>query len=515
MKIKRVLISVSDKTGIVKFAKSLQELGVEIISTSGTSKLLKENGVKVVDITDITNFPEMLGGRVKTLNPKIFGGILYRRENEQDNKQIAEQEIKPIDMVVVNLYPFAETAKNFNSVFEQEVIEKIDIGGPSLLRASAKNFKDVSVICNPQDYTEILKELKENKGEISLDTKKLLASKTFKHTAVYDAQISTKFDTSLSQEFPEQKVIVLNKLQNLRYGENPHQNASLYSQGENFSFKQLHGKELSYNNILDAFGTWDAVSDFEDPACVVFKHGTPCGIGKASKGEKLYDAFSRAWECDPLSAFGGIVAVNKELDEDIAEKLSKVFVEVVCAPSFSKKAEEILTKKKNIRLLTRDVEVSKNLWFKSVGDEVLVTYPNGKVFGDKFECVTKRKPTKDEEEALKFAWASVKHIKSNAIVLTTKNASVGIGAGQMSRVDSSMVASKKYETFLKENSKPEDLVLGSDAFFPFQDAVDMAVSMGVSAIIQPGGSVRDDEVIKACNEHDISMVFTGLRHFRH
>lgn len=512
---KRVLISVSDKNGVVEFAKGLQKMGAEIISTSGTAKILQQNKIKVIDISKITNFPEMLGGRVKTLNPKIFGGILYRRENTQDKKQIKQHKIKPIDMVVVNLYPFSDTAKKYKSVFNPKVIEQIDIGGPSLLRASAKNYKDVAVVCNPQDYDDILKELRKSDGKISLNTKKLLASKAFKHTAIYDAHISKKFEQSLGEEFSDKKVVVLNKIQSLRYGENPHQKASLYSQAENFSFTQLHGKELSYNNILDAFGTYDMVSDFDDTAVVIFKHGTPCGASVGKKGEKLINVFNHAWACDNLSAFGGIIAINRQVDEKVAEKISKVFVEVVCAPSYSKKALSILTKKKNIRLLTRKTPISKNLFFKSVGDEVLLSYPNDKIFDGKLKCVTKKKPTASELKALKFAWRCVKHVKSNAIVLSSENATVGIGAGQMSRVDSSEIAGIKYKKFLAENKKPKVLVLASDAFFPFRDAVDTAVRMGVSAIIQPGGSVRDDEVIKACNQHGISMVFTGLRHFRH
>ncbi|WP_424244055.1 phosphoribosylaminoimidazolecarboxamide formyltransferase/IMP cyclohydrolase [Elusimicrobium posterum] len=512
MTIKRALISVSDKTDLDVFAKGLDALGVELISTSGTAKFMKDLGLKVRDISDLTNFPEILDGRVKTLHPHVHGGILYRRDQKEHCDVVEKMGIEPIDMVVVNLYPFREAAAKANNSFDQNVIENIDIGGPSMVRSAAKNFKDVAIICRPQDYSAVLKEMQENNSSLSFETKKRLMLEAFTHTAEYDAAISEEFKKGLGLEFPESKIIVLNKIQDLRYGENPHQKAALYSQDKQFAFEQLHGKELSYNNILDAFGTWDAVYDFDVPACVVFKHVTPCGVGS---GKTLEEAFNNAWACDPLSAFGGIIAVNRPLDAGIANQISKVFIEAVCAPEYSEEALEILKQKKNIRILKRTAELGKKMWLKSVGNEVLMQEPDRILLQDKWECVTARKPTAEEETALKFAWAAVKHVKSNAIILTSENASVGIGAGQMSRVDSVFIAGKKYQTYLENNEKPKVLVLGSDAFFPFRDGIDLAAKQGITAIVQPGGSMRDEEAITACNEHNIAMIFTGLRHFRH
>jgi phosphoribosylaminoimidazolecarboxamide formyltransferase/IMP cyclohydrolase len=508
--IKRALISVSDKTGLAEFAKGLHELGVELISTSGTAKFLKDLGLPVRDLSDLTKFPEILDGRVKTLHPKVHGGILFKRDDGAHVKTVAEHNIEPIDMVVVNLYPFCEVAAKAKESFAPEVIENIDIGGPSMVRSAAKNFKDVAIICRPQDYAAVLAEL-QNTGNLSYETRQKLCVEAFTHTASYDAAISEEFKKGLGQKYPQTKIIVLNKLQDLRYGENPHQAAALYSQDKKFSFEQLHGKELSYNNILDTFGAWDNAQEFETPACVIFKHITPCGIGI---GGNLKTAFENAWRSDPKSAFGGIIAFNRTLTVDVARSISEFFVEAVCAPDYEADALKILKTKKNLRILKRAAPQSNKPLLKSVGEEVLLQEPDNILFKD-FTCPTKRKPTTDEEAALKFAWACVKFIKSNAIVFTSQNATLGIGAGQMSRVDAVKMASIKFAEFLQSNKKSDILVLGSDAFFPFRDAVDLAAKQEITAIIQPGGSVRDEEVIKDCDEHNIAMLFTGIRHFRH
>ena len=510
-KIKRALISVSDKTGLADFAKGLHALGVELVSTSGTAKFLKDLGLPVRDLSDLTNFPEMLDGRVKTLHPKVHGGILFKRDDAAHCAAVKEHKIEPIDMVVVNLYPFRETAAKAKESFAPEVIENIDIGGPSMVRSAAKNFKDVAIICRPQDYEAVLQELQKT-GALAYETRQKLCVEAFTHTAAYDAAISEEFKKGLGQKFPDTKIIVMEKLQSLRYGENPHQAAALYTQGKGFSFEQLHGKELSYNNMLDAFGTWDNVVEFEKPACVIFKHVTPCGVGT---GVTLKEAFENAWRCDPKSAYGGIIAFNRPADEEAARFISTFFVEAVCAPDYTPAALEILKQKKNLRVLKRTAPQSKRPLLKSLGDEVLLQDADNILFGDKLTCPTKRKPLPQEEEALKFAWACVKFVKSNAIILTTQNAAVGSGAGQMSRVDAVKMAGIKYAEYLESNKKPSLLVLASDAFFPFRDAIDLAAKNGITAIIQPGGSMRDEEAIAACDEHNIAMLLTGTRHFRH
>ncbi|MDR0291768.1 MAG: bifunctional phosphoribosylaminoimidazolecarboxamide formyltransferase/IMP cyclohydrolase [Elusimicrobium sp.] len=513
MTIKRALISVSDKTGLLEFAKGLDALGVEIVSTSGTAKFLKNAGLKVRDLSELTGFPEILDGRVKTLHPKVHGAILFKRDDEAHCAVVRDMGIEPLDMLVVNLYPFRETAAKAKESFAPEVIENIDIGGPSMLRSAAKNFKDVAVICRPQDYGAVLEEMQKSGGGLSYETRQRLCVEAFTHTAEYDAAISEEFKKGLGQKFPQSKIVVLHKTQDLRYGENPHQAAALYGQKDGFAFEQLHGKELSYNNILDAFGTWDAVTDFTLPACVIFKHVTPCGVGT---GETLSEAFERAWACDPMSAYGGIIALNRPMEKNIAQAISKVFIEAVCAPFYDEESLAVLKHKKNIRLLRRALPLSGGYLLKSVGDEVLVQEPDRALTqAGKWDCVTKRRPTAEEDRALRFAWAAVKHVKSNAIILTSENASVGIGAGQMSRVDSVKMAGAKFADYLNDNEKPQILVLGSDAFFPFRDGVDAAAKLGVSAIVQPGGSVKDAEAITAADEHGIAMIFTGLRHFRH
>lgn len=506
-KIKTALISVSDKTGIVDFAKRISKLGIEIISTSGTAKLLIKNKIKVTPLETLTGSGEMLSGRVKTLHPVIHAGILFERDNKNHLKQISDFNLKSIDMVVVNLYPFDKTLAEEKNKLTKKAIEQIDIGGVTLIRAAAKNFKFVTVVCTPSDYGRIAKEV-EKKGVTTAETRKNLAFKAFKHTANYDGKIYSAF--CKKQLFPETLDIRLNKLASLRYGENPHQRAALYSAGE-LSFKKLHGKELSYNNLLDADTAWSAVCEFKELAAVIVKHLTPCGIAES---DNLTDAFKLAWNSDTMSAFGGIIALNRRLDYKTASLISKYFVEVIIAPDYDGRALEVLTKKKNLRILKKDLQTRNDLLFRSAGKEILISTPDDKLF-DKFKIVTKTKITHSQKNALIFAYKTVKHIKSNAVVLASKNATVGIGAGQMSRVDAVKMAGLKYKEYLKHNKKPKMLVMASDAFFPFDDAIKEAKKLGVSAIIQPGGSVRDKEVIKTCDNIGIAMIFTGMRHFRH
>ena len=520
-RIKRALISASEKTGIIEFAKGLEEMGVEIVSTSGTAKMLLNGGISPRSLDSITGFPEILAGRVKTLHPHVHGAILLRRKDPAQTREAELYGIEPIDLVVVNLYPFAKTVAAAASPFGLDVIEQIDIGGVALIRAAAKNFEDVAVLTSPSDYAPILKEMEGSQGQLSAETRQRLALAAFKHTAEYDGMIARSWSGGASappaddEKFPQKLEIPLTKVQDLRYGENPHQKAALYVRGGKGepNFQQLHGKELSYNNLLDAAGTWDAVSEFTVPACVIFKHVTPSGIGT---GATLLEAFDRAWACDPLSAFGGVLAFNKPVGKDIAEILSKRFVEVVTAPAYEPEALELLKKKPNLRLLLRSDPPSNSLLLRSLGDEVLVTEPDRLTFGPDLKVVTKREPSKAEEEALRFAWTACKHVKSNAIVLAGPGATVGIGAGQMSRVDSVHMAGVKYKEFLRAGgAAPSALVLASDAFFPFRDGIDAAASLGISAIIQPGGSIKDAEVIAAADEHKLAMVITGMRHFRH
>jgi phosphoribosylaminoimidazolecarboxamide formyltransferase/IMP cyclohydrolase len=514
---KRALISVSDKTGVVELARGLHELGIEIVSTSGTAKALAAAGVPIRPLDTMTGFPEILDGRVKTLHPNVHGAILLRRK---DPKQAREAELfglEPIDLVVVNLYPFAKTAAAAPSPFDQTVIEQIDIGGVALIRAAAKNFEDVAVLTSPADYGATLAELAASQGRLSAATRKRLALSAFRHTADYDGMIAKAWcgetkAAEAAEQFPAALTVRLSKVQDLRYGENPHQKAALYANENGMAFTQLHGKELSYNNLLDAAGTWDAVSDFEAPAAVVFKHVTPAGVGV---GETIEQAFERAWACDPLSAFGGELAFNRPVTRAIAEALSKRFVEVLVAPGYDPEALELLKKKPNVRLLVRTKPPTKALQLRSIGDEVLVAEPDRALAGPDWRSVAKRAPTPDEERALRFAWAAAKHVKSNAIVLAGPEQTVGIGAGQMSRVDSVHMSGVKYKLWLRDNPAPKALVLASDAFFPFRDGVDAAATLGISAIVSPGGSVKDPEVIAAADEHGLAMVFTGMRHFRH
>ncbi|MBI5744506.1 MAG: bifunctional phosphoribosylaminoimidazolecarboxamide formyltransferase/IMP cyclohydrolase [Elusimicrobia bacterium] len=510
-KVRRALISVSDKTGLLDFARGLAAEGVELVSTSGTYKALQEAGVPVRALETLTAFPEMLDGRVKTLHPAVHGGILYRRDNPGHTETVFKFGIEPIDMVVVNLYPFSATAKKA-APWSEELTENIDIGGVALIRAAAKNWQSVAVVTSPSDYGRVLGAARAGKGALPGELKKELSVKGFAHTAAYDGEIARTLAAPAPAAFPKRLEITLNKVHDLRYGENPHQACALYSRNERPPFEQLQGKELSFNNILDAYGTWQAVQEFGEPAAVIFKHVTPCGLGT---GGDIAEAFERAWNCDPLSAFGGIIAVNRKLDGRIAEFLAKRFVEVICAPEYDPKALEVFAKKTNLRLLKWGGFPKGHRVLRSVGDEVLVSGDDDKLLGDKWEVPTKRKPTAKEEAALRFAWAAAKYVRSNAIVLADDARTVGIGAGQMSRVDSVFMAGHKLQAYLKDNPKPETMVMASDAFFPFPDALEEGARLGATAVIQPGGSVKDKDVIEAADRLGVAMVLTGMRHFRH
>ncbi len=512
MATKRAIISVSDKKGIVEFAKSLLSLDFEIISTGGTKRTLEESGIKVTSISDITGFPEIMDGRVKTLHPNVFGGLLAVRDNKKHIEQIQQQGINLIDLVVVNLYPFKETISKPN-VEWSKAIENIDIGGPSMLRAAAKNYQDVTVIVDPIDYARVISELEAN-GDVSLDTKKKLAAKVFRHTANYDAYIAQYITEQVGETSPEKLTLTFEKVQDLRYGENPHQKASFYKQGIleiGLPYaKQLHGKELSYNNIQDTNAAWEMVKEYKDePVVVAVKHMNPCGIGI---GDNIKDAFEKAYDSDPVSIFGGIVATNQEVNKETAELLHEIFLEVVIAPSFTEEAFDILAKKKNIRLLElKEKEAKEGLQkLVSVSGGLLIQDEDVKTLNEEeIKVVTERKPTHEELKQLLFAWKAVKHVKSNAIVLAKDNQTVGIGAGQMNRVGAAKIAVEQ------ANEKANGSVLASDAFFPMPDTVEEAAKTGVTAIIQPGGSIKDEDSIKEANKHGIAMVFTGVRHFKH
>ncbi|WP_012749009.1 bifunctional phosphoribosylaminoimidazolecarboxamide formyltransferase/IMP cyclohydrolase [Geobacillus sp. E263] len=512
MAVKRALLSVSNKEGIVSLAKQLVELGVEIISTGGTKKTLEEAGVPVIGISDVTGFPEILDGRVKTLHPMIHGGLLAIRDNERHQSELREHHITPIDLVVVNLYPFQQTIAKSDVTFA-EAIENIDIGGPTMLRAAAKNHQYVTVVVDPADYDTVVQELKKH-GDVSVETKLKLAAKVFRHTAAYDAMIAEYLTNKTGEEYPESLTITFEKKQALRYGENPHQTAAFYKKplGASFSIAQamqLHGKELSYNNINDANAALQIVKEFTEPAAVAVKHMNPCGVGV---GATIYEAFTKAYEADPTSIFGGIIALNREVDKETAEKMHEIFLEIVIAPSFSKEALDILTQKKNIRLLTVDFTApnTKEKLLVSVQGGLLVQETDTHTLDDaEIKVVTKREPTEQEWEALRFAWKVVKHVKSNAIVLAKDGMTIGIGAGQMNRVGAAKIAIEQ------AGEKAKGAVLASDAFFPMDDTVEAAAKAGITAIIQPGGSIRDADSIKKADEYGIAMVFTGIRHFKH
>lgn len=512
MAVKRALLSVSNKEGIVSLAKQLVELGVEIISTGGTKKALEEAGVPVIGISDVTGFPEILDGRVKTLHPIIHGGLLAIRDNERHQNELREHHITPIDLVVVNLYPFQQTIAKSDVTFA-EAIENIDIGGPTMLRAAAKNHQYVTVVVDPADYDTVVQELKEH-GDVSAETKLKLAAKVFRHTAAYDAMIAEYLTNKTGEEYPESLTITFEKKQSLRYGENPHQTAAFYKKplGSSFSIAkaiQLHGKELSYNNINDANAALQIVKEFAEPAAVAVKHMNPCGVGT---GATIYEAFTKAYEADPTSIFGGIIALNREVDKETAEKMHQIFLEIVIAPSFSKEALDILTQKKNIRLLTVDFAApnTKEKLLVSVQGGLLVQEADTHTLDEaEMKVVTKREPTEQEWEALRFAWKVVKHVKSNAIVLAKDGMTIGVGAGQMNRVGAAKIAIEQ------AREKAKGAVLASDAFFPMDDTVEEAAKAGITAIIQPGGSIRDADSIKKADEYGIAMVFTGIRHFKH
>ncbi|MDF9297346.1 bifunctional phosphoribosylaminoimidazolecarboxamide formyltransferase/IMP cyclohydrolase [Geobacillus stearothermophilus] len=512
MAVKRALISVSNKEGIIPFAKQLAELGVDIISTGGTKRALEEAGVPVISISDVTGFPEILDGRVKTLHPAIHGGILAVRSDERHQAALKEHGIRPIDLVVVNLYPFQQTIAK-PDVTLAEAIENIDIGGPTMVRAAAKNYADVAIVVDPADYPMVIEELKTT-GSIQAKTRQQLAAKAFRHTAAYDAMIAEYLTGLTGEEYPETLTVTYTKKQSLRYGENPHQSAAFYAKplGAAFSIAkaaQLHGKELSYNNINDANAAINLIREFQKPAAAAIKHMNPCGVGV---GATLLEAFTKAYEADPVSIFGGIVAVNREVDKETAERMHDIFLEIVIAPSFSDEALAILTKKKNIRLLTLDFAAPdvKEKTLVSVNGGLLVQEADKYTLEDaEWNVVTKREPTEAEREQLRFAWKVVKHVKSNAIVLAKNGMTVGVGAGQMNRVGAANIAIEQ------AGEQAVGAVLASDAFFPMDDTVEAAAKAGITAIIQPGGSIRDADSIRKADEYGMAMVFTGVRHFKH
>ena len=509
---KRALVSVSDKTNLVEFVSELVKLGYEIISTGGTKKALEAAGIETIGISEITGFPEIMDGRVKTLHPKVHGALLCVRDNEEHVKQLKELNIDYIDLVCVNLYPFKQTVQK-PGVTHEEIIENIDIGGPSMLRSASKNYKFIPVVVDPSDYETVIEELKQN-GETSLETREKLAAKVFRHTANYDAMIASYLTEKTGEKYPEKLTITYDKVQDLRYGENPHQSAAFYkNMNPQYSLanaKQLHGKELSYNNIQDGNAAIEILKDFEGTcAAVGLKHMNPCGVGL---GKTIEEAWDKAYEADPVSIFGGIVAFNEPVNKAVAEKLANIFLEIIIAPAFDEDAFEILSKKKNIRLMQLDTTLSVNAKYKvtNVNDGLLVQdVDDHKLTKEDLRCVTNRKPTEEELEQLLFAWNVVKHVKSNAIVLVKDNMTIGVGAGQMNRVGAARIAIEQAQ------EKAKGSVMGSDAFFPMPDTVEEAVKAGVTAIIQPGGSIKDQLSIDVCNEYGIAMVYTGVRHFKH
>jgi phosphoribosylaminoimidazolecarboxamide formyltransferase/IMP cyclohydrolase len=515
-KIQRAILSVTDKTGLVDFARRLADLGIELISTGGTAKLLRDSRIAVRDISELTGFPEMLDGRVKTLHPKVHGGILHRRENPSHTAAVAEHGIQPIDMVVVNLYAFEKTAAKPGVAFE-ELIENIDIGGPSMIRSAAKNFHDVAVVTSPSDYATIAEELARSGGGLSLETKWRLAQKAFSTTAAYDSAIATTLERVPAdlhllptiEAFPSTLRLSFQKTLDLRYGENPHQKAAMYSDGSGIGVanaRQIQGKELSYNNIVDLQAAWDLAQEFDEPVCAIIKHTNPCGTGT---GKTLAEAYKRALECDPVSAFGGVVGVNRPIDAEAAEEMHKLFLEVIAAPGFDEGAKARFATKKNLRLL--EVTPAPQKWIlKNISGGILLQDSDSRPLHDvDLKVATTRSPTPEETRAMLFAWKVCKHVKSNAIVYARDGQTVGIGAGQMSRVDSAKIGAMKAQLPLKGT------VAASDAFFPFPDGVEEIARAGATAIIQPGGSQRDPEVIASADRLGLAMLFTGVRHFRH
>jgi phosphoribosylaminoimidazolecarboxamide formyltransferase / IMP cyclohydrolase len=525
--IQRAILSVTDKTGLAEFARKLSALGIELVSTGGTAKLLRDSGVAVKDISELTGFPEMLDGRVKTLHPKVHGGILHRRENPAHRSAVAEHGIQPIDMVVVNLYAFEKTAAKPGVAFD-ELIENIDIGGPSMIRSAAKNFRDVAIVTAPYDYDSIADELASS-GALSQETKWKLAQKAFATTAAYDSAIASTLEriTADSQPetatFPSTLRFTFHKKLDLRYGENPHQKAAMYSDGSNAGVAnatQLQGKELSYNNIVDLQAAWDLAQEFDEPVVAIIKHTNPCGT---ATGKTLAQAYKRALECDPVSAFGGVIGVNRPIDAEAAEEMHKLFLEVIAAPAFDEAAKKKFASKKNLRLVevtdprspgrirpAANETASRNWVLKNISGGMLVQDADIRPLQDAdLKVVTQRAPTPEETRALLFAWKVCKHVKSNAIVYARDGQTVGVGAGQMSRVDSARIGAMKAQLPL------QGTVAASDAFFPFPDGVEEIAKAGATAIIQPGGSQRDPEVIAAADRLGLAMLFTGVRHFRH
>jgi phosphoribosylaminoimidazolecarboxamide formyltransferase/IMP cyclohydrolase len=517
--IERALVSVSDKSGVAEFARGLAALGVEILSTGGTAHLLREQGLKIRDVADFTGFPEMLDGRVKTLHPRIHGGILAIRSNPAHQKQVQEQGMAYIDLVAVNLYPFERTAAK-PGVELPELIENIDIGGPSMIRSAAKNFEDVVVLVDPADYSLVLEELRRNNGAVTRETRAKLARKAFARTSAYDAAISVALHKQEGEELPDPLQLNFPKITDLRYGENPHQKAALYldpvARGHGLaSARQIQGKELSFNNLVDLEAAWELAGEFPEPVAAIIKHTNPCGI---AIGSSLVESYRRALAVDPVSAFGSVIAFNRQVDRDTAEELAKLFVEAVAAPGYDESAFEILAHKKNLRLMEMadppDAPIpGLTLQLKSISGGLLAQTPDTRRTNvSQWECVTDRRPTEAEAQALAFAWRVVKHVKSNAIVYARDGALVGVGAGQMSRVDAVRLGA------IKARELHHDLtgtVMASDAFFPFPDNIEEAAKAGATAIVQPGGSIRDSEVITAANRLGLAMLFTGIRHFKH
>ncbi|HOK55717.1 MAG TPA: bifunctional phosphoribosylaminoimidazolecarboxamide formyltransferase/IMP cyclohydrolase [bacterium] len=509
IKIERAIISVSDKTGIIELAKFLKKYNVEIISTGGTAKTLKENGIDVIEVSQFTGFPEILDGRVKTLHPKIYGGILSIKDKEDHLKQMEENKIQPIQLIICNLYPFEKTLKMGKS--DEEIIENIDIGGPTMIRAGAKNYKYVCVLVKTEMYEEFIKEMEKNNGTVSEEFSFKCAREVFRLTSRYDFIISSYFTDKIEKEIlPSEMDIRLLKVQNLRYGENSHQKGAWYRfTGREFKREIFQGKELSFNNLLDMESAYNLVCQFEKCACVIIKHTNPCGV---ATGSDLIDAYKKALQTDETSAFGGIAGFNKKVDKKLAEIFIERFYEIIIAPDYEEEALEIFKKKPNLRVIKCPERIKYEYDFRTLADGFLVQTPD-EIDYEKFEIVSEKKPTDEEIEGLKFAWKVCKFVKSNAIVIATKDQTLGIGAGQMSRVDSTKIAVMK----MKENFKkiPKPIVLASDAFFPKPDSIEIAYQAGVTSIIQPGGSIEDKNVIEKCNKFGISMIFTGTRHFKH
>jgi len=524
-RITRALLSVSDKNGLIDFARQLSCYGIDLVSTGGTAKALHEAGLKVTDVSSLTGFPEMMDGRVKTLHPKVHGGLLGIRDNKEHAGAMETHGIKPIDLLVVNVYPFEETVAKA-AAFD-ECIENIDIGGPAMIRAAAKNHADVTVVVEPTDYAKVLGELAQHSGMTTLELRQQLAAKAYARTAAYDAAISNWFADTLHNDAPDYRAFGGRLIQELRYGENPHQTASFYrAPGERFGVataRQLQGKELSYNNINDTDAAYECIGEFDPKrtaACVIVKHANPCGV---AEGASLLDAYQKALACDPTSAFGGIVALNGKLDADAAKAITEIFTEVIIAPGATAEAIKIVAAKKNLRLLLAGGlpdPRAKGLTVKSVAGGLLVQSRDNAVVDEmQLKTVTKRAPSAKELDDMRFAFRVAKYVKSNTIVYAKDRATVGIGAGQMSRVDAARIAARKAEDAAKESKLAAPLtkgsVVASDAFFPFADGLLVAIEAGATAVIQPGGSVRDDEVIAAADAHNVAMVFTGTRHFRH